>query len=217
MKKMDNKEEVGFFGDDLTFGGGIGQKNLASDVNKTIDFMNSERYEDEKTDVKEKNNIDDFLNFNEESYIQQDNLLKSNPILMPTTTTTTASDEKESPKPEMDFGISAKVQDDDDYLNPYAINNNNDKFSSSEDLMNADFKDPISTDEVIMATDEEVIQEKPKNTNKMTSLIDEPKPKLQQPVHVATTENQHKTQIEAEKIFESIGLGECVYKRHFFY
>lgn len=133
---MDNKERVDLFGDDLTFN----QKNLSSDVNKTIDFMNSERLEDEKTDVKEKNNVDDFLNFNEESYIQQEDLLKSNPILLPTVE---KKNEIIETKPEQVGG--SKVHDD-DFLSPHAMTKeiNNEKFISSEDLANSEqFKDPI--------------------------------------------------------------------------
>lgn len=187
---MDNKESVDFFGDDLTFN----QKNLSSEMtNKTIDFMNAERFEeDEKTDVKEKNNVDDFLNFNDESYRQQEDLLKSNPILLPTV-------EKKDEIQATELEVGSKVQDVDDFLKPNTMikETNNEKFISSEDL-NSDFKDPITTDDDVLI--EEIQKPLP------TPVSDEPKPKSQ-PVINTTDSRPVKTQIEAEKIFKSIGLG----------
>lgn len=194
------------FVDDLTFN----QKNnfSSSEVkNKTIDFLSNEQFEDfddEKTDVKEKKNVDDFLNFHEESYQQQDELLKSNPILLPT-----IEKKEEEPTQEVKIDSSEPKVQEDVYLNPYAMTKetNNEKFISSEDLLTSEFKDTIPTEEVIA-------EETPKNIHPTTiteeapkiSQIEEPK---QAPVPLDPRPKE--TQIEAEKIFKSIGLGTYIF------
>jgi hypothetical protein len=166
---MDNKECDDLFADELGFTAG-----------KTIDFLNAERNE-EKTDVNEKKFVDDYLNFNDESYIQQQAL----PVLMPT-----VKDEQ------LKFS-EPQEKADDEFLNPYEITN--EKFISSEDLI-SDFKDPIPE-----PAEEEIAKPAP------APVIKKAEPEAPKPKEIAPPVKASKSDdIEAEKIFKSIGLG----KRH---
>lgn len=194
-----------FFGDDLTtFDRKIDDDFSASVKTKTIDFLSSER-SDEKTDVKEKKeekNVDDFLNFHDdlgdESFPQSNDYLPSNPILLPTIEKKDEEQPKSVAEPAIDFANAAAIEE--EYLNPYGAMKTNEKFISSEDLM-TDFKDPLP------------VEEPPKELPPPPKPIEQPIVKPQ-PVVVeeekkpsAPLPKPAETQIEAEKIFKSIGLG----------
>lgn len=190
---MDNKERDDLFGDDLGFTAKSNFEDFPSGAevkNKTIDFLNSER-DEEKTDVQnEKKLVDDFLNFNDDSYVQQQAL----PVLMPHTVEKANDEQLKFSEP------------DDEFLNPYAMTKevNNEKFISSEDLI-SDFKDPIPEPEP--AEEEEEIPKPAPAPVIQKSVEPEVKPKeIPKPAAAA----QKSDDIEAEKIFKSIGLG----KRH---
>jgi hypothetical protein len=194
---MDNKERDDLFADELGFTAKSNYEDFdfpggAAEVKKkTIDLINAER--EEKTDVKEKN-VDDFLNFNDESYVQQQELLKSNPVLMPTV---------EKIDEQLKFS-EPEEKADDEFLNPYAMTKeiNNEKFISSEDLI-SDFKDPIPEPPEQEEEEEEIPKPAPVIKKSAESEV---KPK-ELPTPVAARKSDD---IEAEKIFKSIGLG----KRH---
>lgn len=197
---MDNNNKD-IFVDDLTFNQKNSNFSTSEVKNKTIDFLSNETFEDfhddEKTDVKEKKNVDDFLNFHEESYQQQDELLKSNPILLPTI----EKQQEEIQEVPIDTADS-KVQED-EFLNPYAMTkeSNNEKFISSEDLLTSEFKDTIPTEE-------EVIPEEPPKIITPPTIVEEAV-KVEEPKQAAVILDPRpkETQIEAEKMFTSIGLG----------
>lgn len=202
---MDNNSKD-TFGDDLTFN----QKNNFSSnevKNKTINFLNNEQedFDDEKADVNEKKGVDDFLNFHDESFLQQNDLLKSNPILLPTI------EKKE--EVQLDVG-DLKVQDD-DFLSPYQMTKetNNEKFISSEDLLTSDFKDTIPTEEVIAEETQKI-----KNIHPTTIIEEAIKfPSSEEPKQAPVTLDPRPkpTQIEAEKIFKSIGLGMYIFSYYY--
>ncbi len=188
---MDNRDNI--FGEDLTFGHKIDEDFNARD--KTIDFLSAER-SDEKTDAKKEKNVDDFLNFHDDFGDQppHNDYLQSNPILMPTI------EKKEEPKakiePETDFHAAG-----DDYLNPYGGIKANDKFISSEDLL-TDFKDPIPEPSPQK-------EELPKPIiPKSQPVVEEKKKEVAPNIETSTKKQKVEPQIEAEKIFNSIGLGE---------
>jgi hypothetical protein len=202
---MDNKGD--FFGDDLTFDRKIDDDFSSSVKTKTIDFLSSER-SDEKTDVKEKN-VDDFLNFHDdlgdESFPQTNDHLPSNPILLPT-----IEKEEQQPQsvaePAIDFGSAAAVEE--EYLNPYGAMKTNEKFISSEDLL-TDFKDPLPVEEPPK-------EELPAPPKPVEQPIIKPQPVVEEKIVKPPVVEEKKssappktaeTQIEAEKIFKSIGLG----------
>lgn len=199
---MDNKED--FFGDDLTFNRKIDDFS-ASAKEKTIDFLSSERA-DEKTDVKEKN-VDDFLNFHDDlgdDSFQQSDFMPSDPILMPT------FEKKDEPKlaePVIDFSGAAAM--DDEYLNPYGAMKSNEKFISSEDLL-TDFKDPIEEAPTKELPPPPKPVEQPIVLPKVQPVVEEKKAAVPPP---AAPSKAADTQIEAEKIFKSIGLGKSVITR----
>lgn len=221
---MDNKAD--FFGDDLTFDRKIDDDFSAANVKtKTIDFLSSETFSpessDEKTDVdvKEKN-VDDFLNFHDdlgdENLPQSNDYLQSNPILMPTVEKKDEQQPKSVTEPTIDFTNVAAMED--EYLNPYGVAKSNEKFISSEDLI-AEFKDPI---------DEAPEKELPPPPKPVERPIEKPVEKpIEKPQPVPTPapiveekkssatlpQAPKSTQIEAEKIFKSIGLGK--YKKKF--
>lgn len=239
---MDNRSND-MFGDDLTFNN---KKidDFAHLKGTTMDFLASERSEkidDEKQKEPKANAaVDDFLNFHDDIGESDfsNNQFSSNIILLPSSNAEEKKNIKEDEEikppqqPEIDFNTL-----DDEYLNPYAVNKSlnestNERFISSEDLLN-DFKDPIPSSEPEKKKEiQEVpkVEEPPKETfipppvkqpEPIISkpVIEEPKQPKASPIPViqpppssssaaipeASTTND--TQIEAEKIFKSIGLG----------
>lgn len=197
---MDNKGD--FFGDDLTTFDRKIDDDFSSNVKtKTIDFLSSER--DEKTDAKEKN-VDDFLNFHDdlgnESFLGDESFPKSdesNPILMPTIEKKEVEEQPKSvAEPAIDFANAAAIED--EYLNPYGAMKTNEKFISSEDLL-TDFKDPV----------EEPPKELPPAPKPIEQPIIKPQPVVveEEKKSSAPLPKPAESQIEAEKIFKSIGLG----------
>ena len=225
---MDNREND-LFGDDLTC-----NKKKIDDFShlkdNTMDFLKSER--SEKVDTTEKLNeaiVDDFLNFHddvgdEKGDFSPNQFASINPVLLPT-----IEMKEEVKQPEIDLTTT-----EDDYLNPYAMNKSlnethNEKFISSEDLL-TDFKDPIEIEKKKEVPEvptfiEEPPQEipvfippeepaKPEIIPEPVVIkkapVEEPKPKepeIAAPIKSLTTPSSNDTQIEAEKIFKSIGLG----------
>jgi hypothetical protein len=187
----------------------------------TMDFLSHERAE--KIDVeKPKVEADDFLNFHD--VVHEKNLIgdvnveakqEENPIIVPTI------EEKKTIEPENDFHA---IEDDED-LNPYESSDllkssnepQNEKFISSEDLL-TDFKDPIPAPaepepepepepkiEVFEAPKPIVFEQPPVSEPIKPAVVETAKPKTAPPpVETSTSDD---TQIEAEKIFKSIGLG----------
>lgn len=195
---MDNKGD--FFGDDLTFNKKIDDDFAANVKTKTIDFLSSER-SDEKTDVKEKNVVD-FLDFHDdlgdENFHQQQN----DPILLPTVE---KSDDVEKPKlveQKIDFANTA-VAVEEDYLHPYGASKTNEKFISSEDLL-TDFKDPIPIEEPQKELPPPPV---PAPMKPVEQPLPKPQPVVEEKKSLAIPVKVAESQIEAEKIFKSFGLG----------
>lgn len=224
MEHQDN-----FFGDDITTkNSSVKIDDLTSLKNASLDFLSMERNEKfdaiEKFDAekpKEKEDVDDFLNFH-------DDVGESQPPQVPSIEEKFQNDESEDetnvnqPEAEIDFHAL-----EDDYLNPYASSNlakpANDKFISSEDLL-SDFKDPapIEPAETIEPAVEtfvdppiperveppkpvafEAVEKQPPVSAPV--VVEQPKP--QPSPTPAKPQTSADIQIEAEKIFTSIGLG----------
>ena len=198
----------------------------------TMDFLSherSEKFDEEKPKV----DVDDFLNFHDnfdeakpqpqpqESPFSIPNIEK---IVEPIAVT------HSEPEPEIDFHAI-----DDDFLNTFKGNETNkekEKFISSEDLM-SDFKDPVTVSapieipapappreaapappreptppkEVAPAPPKEVVPEKPPVTEPIKPVVEPSKPTTSPPPAPVKQKTSDDTQIEAEKIFKSIGLG----------
>ena len=230
---MDNREND-FFGDDLTFNK---KKidDFSQLKGNTMDFLNSER--SEKVDTTEKHKeaiVDDFLNFHddigdEKGDFSPNQFPSTNPLLLPTI----EKKEEAAKQPEIELNT---IEDDylNPYAMNKSLNDTtNEKFISSEDLL-TDFKDPIETEKkkevpevpkfveeppqeipvINMPPEEpakeEIIVEEPVIAKKPP--VEEPKPKAPEivaaaPIKSSTPSSSNDTQIEAEKIFKSIGLG----------
>lgn len=226
---MDNRESnLSYFGDDLTFPTKI--DGFSSLKENTIDFLASERSTvDEKTDMpveqhQKEANVDDFLNFHDDigDTEQPNQFASNNPVLLPTTN---AEKGDAKSQPEIDFNAM-----DDDYLNPYAMNKalnetTNEKFISSEDLL-TDFKDPISSDtetkepaslpkeipiQPVEVPKEIPIQPPAKKVEEPSVVVVAkpviPESKARDEPAKSAPSSSSDTQIEAEAIFKSIGLG----------
>lgn len=213
---MDNKDND-FFADDLAFSSKK-LNDFASVKASTMDFLNSETSEKFETD-NQKEKIDDFLNFHDD--FGDSSEVKANPILLPTVE---KKDEIKIPEAPLDFNAIES-----DYLNPYAATKtfkdaNNEKFISSEDLL-TDFKDPIEEHH-----QPEIKKEEPLDIPSKLPSPSPPTPKESPSIQHVAPESDKKpaeeeksskinrdsipssslpvdTQIEAEKIFKSIGLG----------
>lgn len=189
----------------------------------TMDFLSHER--EEKIDVeKPKPDVDDFLNFHDdrEDIKPQE---KENPVLIPT------FQKPEEVQPEIDFDAI-----DDEFLNPYSASDlkgdlkgpsEKEKFISSEDLL-TDFKvlqaeaaietpkvletpKPIETPKAAVVTEKPPVVEpiKPvvEPAKPVVEYVEPVKPKSAPPPAPIKKPTSDDTQIEAEKIFKSIGLG----------
>ncbi|CAG9798661.1 unnamed protein product [Chironomus riparius] len=227
---MDNREND-LFGGDLTF-----NKKKIDDFShlkdNTVDFLQSER--SEKVDTTEKVKeavVDDFLNFHDDvgdeiGDFSPNQFSPINPVLLPT-----IEMKEEVKQPEIDLNTT-----EDDYLNPYAMNKSlnettNEKFISSEDLL-TDFKDPIEIEKkkeipevptfieeppqeipVLIPPPEEPAKPEivPEPVVVKKAPVEEPKPKAPEIAatiksSITPSSSSNDTQIEAEKIFKSIGL-----------
>lgn len=185
----------------------------------TMNFLSNERSEksEEKSDAeKPKVDVDDFLNFNDDfsqpkqpdSPVLLPSIEKKNEIIEEPKVVAQPEPEHE---PEIDFHAI-----DDEYLNPYAsptskgFETQNEKFISSEDLL-TDFKDPTPAPvekpaEVEIPKPAPIV--KPPVTEPIKPVVEPPKPKSAPPPAPVKQTTSDDTQIEAEKIFKSIGLGE---------
>lgn len=177
----------------------------------TMDFLSHER--DEKIDAeKPKADVDDFLNFHDDLEDVKSHV-KSSPVLIP-------SFDEPRIQPEADYHPV-----DDEFLSPHAASdlkgsNEKEKFISSEDLL-TDFKDPVPTaaevhfepPKVVEAPKDieapkAVVPEKPPVVEPVKPVAEPPKPpKSAPPPAPIKKPTSDDTQIEAEKIFKSIGLG----------
>lgn len=224
-----------FFSDDITSMKSSSAKKIddfASLKDNTMNFLSHER--SEKVDEeKPKAAVDDFLNFTDDlGHSEPKKQEHASPVLLPSFDKFDDKFEetkKIQPEPEIDFNAI-----DDDYINPYASSTlkaepHNEKFISSEDLL-TDFKDPAPAD----AEDDpkpfvevpkpaayeapEPVVEPPKRVEIPVELaaekppVSEPikpveKPKSAPPPAPVKQPPSNDTQIEAEKIFKSIGLG----------
>lgn len=195
-------EKDNLFADDITFNKPSSKKidDFASLKDNTMDFLSHERAE--KVDVeKPKSDVDDFLNFHDD--FGESKPPKENPVLIPSIE---KNEEKTTqPEPEIDFHAV-----EDEYLNPYGSANltHNEKFISSEDLL-TDFKDPIPAPAEVKAPPKPVVLEKqPPPVTEPVKPVEAPqKPKNPPPPAPVKQSTSDGTQIEAEKIFKSIGLG----------
>lgn len=182
----------------------------------TMNFLSNERSDEkseEKSDAeKPKVDLDDFLNFHDdfnEPKKQESSVLpsfeKKNEIIEEPRVA--AAQPEPEPEQEIDFHAI-----DDEFLNPYAsstlkgFETQNEKFISSEDLL-TDFKDPIPAPPKVEAP-KPVVIEKPPVTEPIKPVVEPPKPKSAPPPAPVKQKTSDDTQIEAEKIFKSIGLGE---------
>jgi hypothetical protein len=191
--------------------------NFASLKSNTMDFLSNERQEIEKIDAeKPKENFDDFLNFHDD--IGDVKPQEDEPTLLPSIEKYEEKIEEPkviAPEPEIDFHAV-----EDEYLNPYASSNlksfnepANEKFISSEDLL-TDFKDPTpapAEPEIPESVEEPapkpVLNEKPPVVEPVQPIQELPKPKSVPPPAPVKQQTSDDTQIEAEKLFKSIGLG----------
>lgn len=223
-------DKENFFSDDITKKSSTMKiDDFASVKDNTMDFLSHERAE--KSDVeKPKVDVDDFLNFHDDI-----GEAKEEPENLPLIPTIEKKDEKfdetktTQPEPEIDFHAI-----EDEYLNPYASTNlqakgeaHNEKFISSEDLL-TDFKDPIPAPAEVPIAEapkpveapiveapkpvevpKPVIVEQPPVTEPVKPVVEPPKPKSAPPPAPVKSAppTSDDTQIEAEKIFKSIGLG----------
>lgn len=231
---MDNREND-LFGDDLTFNKKkIDDFSHVKD--NTMDFLKSERSEKVDTTEKIKEAaVDDFLNFHddigdEKGDFSPNHFSSNNPVLLPT-----IEKKEEVKQPEIDFNLTTDDDYLNPYAMNKSLNDTtNEKFISSEDLL-TDFKDPIETEKKKEVPEvPKFIEEPPKEipvfipppVETKKEPVEEPKPKEpevvapvkpKEPEVVAPAPSvksstppplsSNDTQIEAEKIFKSIGLG----------
>lgn len=176
----------------------------------TMDFLSrerSEKFDEEKPKV----DVDDFLNFHDNfdeakpapqpqaSPFSIPNIEKNDEII----THDEPYANQHEPEQEIDFHAL-----DDDYLTTLkGFEPNKDKFISSEDLM-ADFKDPAPPSFEAPAPPKEVVPEKPPVTEPIKPVVEPQKPKSAPPPAPVKQKTSDDTQIEAEKLFKNIGLGE---------
>lgn len=181
--------------------------------------------------------LDDFLNFHDDIGDEKGDFLpnqfsSNNPVLLPTI----EKKEEVAKQPEIDFNLTTDDDYLNPYAMNKSLNDTtNEKFISSEDLL-TDFKDPIETEkkkevpEVPKFVEElpkEIpvfipppIEPEPSKPEIVAPVVpkkapvEEPKPKLPEVVSVPSVKSStppssssNDTQIEAEKIFKSIGLG----------
>lgn len=223
-------DQDGFFNDDISKMNSSPKKKIddfTSFKDHTMDFLSHEQsYASEKIDQeKPKVDVDDFLNFHDDlgeakqpspAHIPDFEAFEEPKVTKP------------EPEPEIDFHAL-----EDDYMSSYAPPNlkglnepQNERFISSEDLL-TDFKDPV---EVEPAKEVEIPAEVPKFEEpkpvfeppkpvELPKPVEQPKPvEVKPPVTVAKPVEEPKsapvkkatsddTQIEAEKLFKSIGLG----------
>jgi hypothetical protein len=215
---MDSQDN--FFADDITSSMKSSPKKIddfASLKNNTMDFLSNERSEIEKIDAeKPKVGADDFLNFHDD--LGDEKPQEDEPVLLPSFEKYGEKIEEPqviAPEPEIDFHAI-----EDEYLNPYESSNlksfkepSSEKFISSEDLL-TDFKDPIpAPSELEVAEPVEEPASKPIVIEKSPVVepvkpVQEPtKPKSVPPPAPVKQQTSDDTQIEAEKLFKSIGLG----------
>lgn len=207
-------EKDNFFADDITAKKSSPMKidDFASVKDNTMDFLRNERAE--KFDVeKPKLDMDDFLNFHDD--VGETRAQPENSPLIPTIERDEKIEDTKSstqPEPEIDFHAI-----EDEYLNPYASSAlskgseaHNEKFISSEDLL-TEFKDPIPADvpEVPKPVEapKPVAVEQPPVAEPVKPVVEPVKPKTAPPPAPVKKPTSDDTQIEAEKIFNRIGLG----------
>lgn len=184
--------------------------DFANLKDNTMDFLSrerSEKFDQEKPKV----DVDDFLNFHDnfdesksKAAFSIPNIEKSEPeIIKPEPSVP-------QPEPEIDFHAI-----DDEFLKGFE--SNKEKFISSEDLL-TDFKDPVSapvealapatvTAPVPIPAPLPVVIEKPPVTEPIKPVVEPVKPKSAPPPAPVKKTTSDDTQIEAEKLFKSIGLG----------
>lgn len=176
----------------------------------TMDFLSHER--DEKIDAeKPKADVDDFLNFHDD-FQDVKPQAKANPV--------PSYEAPKEPEPEIDFNAI-----DDEFLKPYAASDlkgssEKDKFISSEDLL-TDFRvaaeaadetaveapKVIETPKIVEVPKPVSAPEKPLVVEPVKPVVEPIKPKSAPPPAPIKKPTSDDTQIEAEKIFKSIGLG----------
>lgn len=180
----------------------------------TMNFLSNERSEKSDAEKPKEELVDDFLNFHDdfnESKLQESQISpkieKKNEIIEEPKVVAQPEPEPE-PEPEIDFYAI-----DDEFLNPYASSSQmkgfetqNEKFISSEDLL-TDFKDPIPAPAVVEVP-KPVVIEKPPVTEPIKPVVEPSKPRSAPPPAPVKQSTSDDTQIEAEKIFKNIGLGE---------
>jgi hypothetical protein len=228
-QQLDMDSQDNFFADDITSTMKSSPKKIddfANLKNNTMDFLSREiSSQAEKVDAeKPKADIDDFLNYHDD--LGDDKPQNDEPLLP-----TVDKFEQKIEEPEMmAFEPEAEFHAvEDEYLNPYAPSNlknfnepTNEKFISSEDLL-TDFKDPIpapaepdlpAPTPVEEPAPKPVVIEKPpvvepvKVVQEPPKPVQEPaKPKSAPPPAPVRHQTSDDTQIEAEKLFKSIGLG----------
>lgn len=213
---MDSQDNI--FADDITPSMKSSPKKIddfANLKNNTMDFLSHERF-DEKVDAeKPKAEIDDFLNFHDD--VGDEKPQEDEPVLL--SNVEKFEEQIDDPKvfeaePEADFHAI-----EDEYLNPYAsptlksfTEPTNEKFISSEDLL-TDFKDPIPAPaepelpEPVEPAPKPFVIEKPPVVEPVKPVQEPPKPKTPPPPAPVRLQTSDDTQIEAEKLFKSIGLG----------
>lgn len=226
-----------FFSDDITSMKSSSAKKIddfASLKDNTMDFLSHERAEKFDTE-KPKAVVDDFLNFTDDfGHPEPKKQEQANPVLLPSFDKFDDKFEepkKFQPEPEIDFNAI-----DDDYINPYASSTlkaepHNEKFISSEDLL-TDFKDPAPADaeddpkpfieapKPAVVEDPKPVDEPLKRVEVLPSVAVAEKPPVSEPIKPVVEKPKsapppapvkqppsNDTQIEAEKIFKSIGLG----------
>lgn len=211
--------------------------DFASLKNANLDFLSNERNENfEKFDAeKPKKDVDDFLNFHDDvgdidPQPPQPVEVPSIPSIQEKIHHDEIEDDQNTNEPEAEIDFHAL---EDDYLNPYASSKlskgvdqpQNEKFISSEDLL-TDFKDPAPAP-VEAPKVEKIVEppmpEKVEPPKPVASVAVEKQPPVSTPVVVEEApkpkpaptptptpvkpQTSADTQIEAEKIFTSIGLG----------
>lgn len=211
-------DQDGFYNDDISKMNSSPKKKIDDFTNfkdHTMDFLSHEKsYASEKIDAeKPKADVDDFLNFHDDLGEGK----QPSPAHIPSFE---AFEEPKVTEPEAEIDFHAL---DDDY-NSYAPPNlkglnepQNEKFISSEDLL-TDFKDPVEIEAPkpaeIPVELPVVEQPKPVEVKSQPPVtappkpVEEPvKPKAAPPPAPVKNTTSDDTQIEAEKIFKSIGLG----------
>lgn len=221
-------DQDGFYNDDISKMNSSPKKKIddfTSFKNHTMDFLSHEQsYASEKIDAeKPKVDADDFLNFHDDI----GDAKQPSPAHIPSFE---AFEEPKvtEPEPEIDFHAL-----EDDYMNSYAPPNlkglnepQNEKFESSEDLL-TDFKDPVEIEApkpveipaeipkyvaeppkpVVEAPKPVEVKSQPPVTAPPKPVEEPVKPKAAPPPAPVKKATSDDTQIEAEKIFKSIGLG----------